>query len=472
MMREVILRQGRVMRGFEDFGLGDVPGDTAQSVANAYGSAAQAQAQSYIQTTLQNAGVPPGDIATATQAWSTLGPGAVSTMNALSSGNALGTINGMIPLIGAGLVASGVGAPAAAVIVGGLELLEGVLEKLGLFASSPQITCGWTISAPAFGGSQSFVCFNTPPGASGGSQRPYGPSDPHWLSMEQYQSGSGPSPATWQLIGVPPSWKWNQAGAVVEPNPTPPGTTWAAVTWGWWSTLALDLYSMGISYPGSNIDIQPGSQLAKTFFFDRINQNAFSSGYSSRGPGGSTPAQEAANVAILNNLQGFMKAYEQTLIRACEFPLNDFAPIDLIGLLVAAQLAWNASHDPSVTYTFGDPKNPGSNLIDLICSGSATGQDWVLPPINVGPLDAISSCGPGQILNPAYLVATAQGGSPGNIPVCVSIGTTAGGIGPTTAASKVAVGAAAIGAVAAGGLYVYASFEGIGMLAALKRMMP
>lgn len=475
-MRAALLQIGnRVVPGFDDWGLGTVPPAVGQTLSNLYGGSgtqAQQDAEDTITSTLSQNGVSSGDIQTAISAYNQIGPGAATALSDLSHGNTLGAIQAIIPLIGAGLIASGVGAPAAAVVVGGLELATGVLEALGLFQTPQTVSCAWALPMPAFGKTQDYLCFT---GTSATTVRPYGPSapdgtpNPDWLTMEQFQTGQ---PPTGQQ---PASISWQLVNSSSNPQPDPTllngtaWTTWAGVTWSWWPTLALDLYTMGVSYPGSAVDVPPGSELASTQFSSRINQSAIAyNGIS--GPGGvnmtpyaapSGPAGVIAAVAITTNIQGFLSAYEQALIRSCEFPINNFASIDPIALLTAAQMAWNATHNASVTYTFGATGAAGSTLVDSICAGAATGQQWTQSGNNVSgtPITEVGitiNVGPEMTVEPGTgIIAT--GGNTGAAPAA-STGT------------KIAVGAVVVGAVAAGGIYAYADLEGLTMLQVLKRL--
>lgn len=434
--------------------LGDVPPTVGGTVQGLYAGANQ-QVQTEIAATLQGLNVNTTDVGTALTAYSQIGSGAVGAVQAFASGNTLGGINAIIPLIGAGLAATGVGAPAVAVVVGGIYLVETALTSLGLFGGPTQIvSCHWAIPLPAFGSNQGAICFNGP--------RTYGPLDasgnpnPNWLTLEQFQSGQGPSAISWSLVQATQGG-WSPVP--YTPDPTS-GGSWANVTFTWWGgvgnacsqgqpltqcnpgSLVRDMWALGIDYPGKDLDAQQGSQISQIQFASLINQAALVNNL--------PPAQNAGDAAaaaamIWTNLTGFVTSYEKCLMRAAEYALNNFQTIDPIALLVAHVLAWNAVHDSSVTYTFGDYQNTGTTLIDAICAGSATGQGWPPVTVNLGPTP----------VSPIHL-------PPGGIrPFPVNLGGGIGGTGggaPKSTSSSTAgtvVVLLLLGGAAAGGYYYY-----------------
>lgn len=70
-------------------------------------------------------------------------------------------------IVAAGLAATGVGAPVAAVVAAAIPIISAVASALGMFGGDEH--CAWKVGG---------VCFN--------GKRPYGPADPQWTTLDAF----------------------------------------------------------------------------------------------------------------------------------------------------------------------------------------------------------------------------------------------------------------------------------------------
>jgi hypothetical protein len=141
--------------------------------------------------TLLGVGLSPADAAKAVAAFQSIpasAANAVLSMAQTPGGQPLSTDQsfGMAAsVVAAGLAATGVGAPAAALVAAAFPIVEGIGKALGLFDQPPP-NCAWhgILADEAQHGEQG-VC------VAPGTYRPYGPADPTWVRLASWLASGG-----------------------------------------------------------------------------------------------------------------------------------------------------------------------------------------------------------------------------------------------------------------------------------------
>ena len=187
-------------------------------------------------------------------------------------------------------------------------------------------------------------------------------------------------------------------------------------------------------------------------------------------------------------MQAFFITYYQALMHAAEYTLNGYQAPTPWDIFAQTQTTWNASHGaPNVPLTAETSVNmagldmPGPSSGGCVSQGGANqpGSVSYIAALLGGAIDGKSHLtdanGTGQIpgginTGPLMLPAASSGG--GGPPVVhLPTPTSPGGSSSSmSTGSKVAVGAAAVGALGAGGLYAYAHYNGLTMAQALKSL--
>ena len=343
---------------------------------------------SSINTVLQEAGLPANQIQTAVQAYTGLDAASTNCVLGLVQGEIQPSFTALAPLISAGLLASGVGAPAAAVVAAALPVLDAIVS---LF-SSPQESCSWKVGAYCFTGKQ-----------------PYGPQDPIWMTADQFL-------ATW----VPPGWQVNQPscqwpppgwdvvhgfeqGSVTNPclatAPAPtfggtPGTFTDEFMW----APSESPYAWFRNTDGSAHifnGVNNGIDQAFPFYRSTIDCDLRTMAATFGAPTAAKPYPE---------IWGFLYVYYQAWRANAEFAINGYTPIAEYQLLTTVAGAWNKVHSSSSTMVLSGINPPASrsplNLYPwlqghypnlLIQGGYVDNQDKAPITINLGPRIATSS---------------------------------------------------------------------------------
>jgi hypothetical protein len=139
-----------------------------------------------VNNTLGNMGMLPEDIKIAADAIKNLPAGVTGSVMAMAKSGTM-TLTSAAPVIAMALTASGVGAPAAAVVAAALPVVDSLGHALGLFGTSGAPHFDWTV------GYQGFV-----------GHIPYGPNDPEWKDASKIFPPLSPDQLDYPISG---NWK-------------------------------------------------------------------------------------------------------------------------------------------------------------------------------------------------------------------------------------------------------------------------
>lgn len=174
----------------------------AQGLSDAANAAANA-AEAEISNTLGGIGILPDDVKAAATAFKNLPSGATNAVLHMATTGQV-SLTTVAPILAMGLAATGVGAPAAAIVAAALPIVDAIGHALGLFGdSAPHFD--WIV------GQQGFV-----------GHIPYGPTDSLWTPLSQMipptqpnsdipsQYVSGPVPRGFLASGATIFPAWNR----------------------------------------------------------------------------------------------------------------------------------------------------------------------------------------------------------------------------------------------------------------------
>lgn len=275
-------------------------------------------AVSQINSALQAAGLPPNQVQSAVQAYTGLDEASTNAIIGIVDGGPI-SLTTMAPLIGAGLLATGVGAPIAAAVTALLPVLDGII---GMF-SGPQEKCTWKVG---------YFCFNR--------TQPYGPTDPLWETWEQFRGGVVDMTAI-------QSWAtWN--GSVLRP------TANCALCW------VSPAEAGSITAVGQPFGTHPASVLNGAGQVVHTDALGALPGYMTVMACELTRLETGASLSLVD---GFRRTYYRAWQVANEYAINGYKSPDYYALLKACADAWNRAHSASTTYTF-QPINAGIPDVD------------------------------------------------------------------------------------------------------------
>ena len=359
-----------------------------------------------INSALQQAGLPPDQVQSAITAYTGLDAASTSCILGILDGGPV-TLTSLAPLIGAGLLATGVGAPIAAAVTALLPVLDGII---GMF-SPPQEHCTWKVG---------YYCFNR--------VQPYGPTDPLWETWGQFQGGRPDD------IAIHNWATWN--GSVLGTTANCPAC-WIPVYQPFGSHPSSVLNRYGQVVHTDALGALPGFMEVMACELNTLDA-----------PG-----------AVLTPEQSFRRAYYHAWQAANEFAINGYKSPDYYALLKACADAWNRAHAPTATYTFQPISgpipsvdqatstftcDPKKTYIGLLLSGvvnssadQTTPRDHPPVTINIGP--RIVKLNIGAIRKSTTNVATATAAA-----------------APLSTPAKVAIGAGVVAGGAAVGVGIWA----------------
>jgi len=445
-MREMILRQGRVVRGFEDFGLGAAvtpPPQLPQLAALTAGNPAFASSWNQIQNQLVSEGADATQFQSAQQAlvnsWTQLSSSqfgaadqalATATQYVMTAQTALGaitTVKGLVNAVqsgkppppavvqaftgtmigvleGVGALSAGVGAAIVSGVALGLSVLESVAPLLfGAPPSGTQVCPGVFVNpTPAV----VVGCMSVwGPDGTAGTFIPIDPSSTAWRS---FPDASNPIDAWWyQTHNGGPSTSWMGAEF--------------ATTWG----------------IGRQVDFA----FPVYHWIECDVQNA--------------PAE------LMSFYQAFFEAWKAN----AAYALNGLQPQPDTSVLAHTCLLWNRANPSGTPYTITPVQVLGGETpnVGVPCSSPQLGMTYaqtLVQSIIDNPVNGLGVNGsvvinlPTMITNPV----------PPIVPVTPPASTT------KSTAATVALGTAAVAAVGAGSLYAYATLNGLTMAEALRRL--
>jgi hypothetical protein len=266
------------------------------------------QQQAQISQIAQLSGIDPQTALGTINAINNYGAPVIGALTAVQNGNGQAAVTAAIPLV-AGAVSLIASPVAGAIVAAGLSGGVALLTQLGLFQQASE-TCSWK-APPTDSGSRG-VCFT-------GSERPYGPLDPSWLTLDAFASTTRGTPnLAWKDVywtDGPNSQGWltdfigTGAGAGFSPG----------------QALGLELYALG----------DQGQVAAWA--------NNFYTWYGS----GARPTNEIDNGPwrlTTPGLRAFGLAFDRAYCHSLEYMLNGFAPVNAATLLQFVVQAWNTKY--------------------------------------------------------------------------------------------------------------------------------
>ena len=337
-------------------------------------------------------------------------PAAQSTIAAIKSGNVNGAIADATPLIAAGLAATGVGTVAIAAIAGGLEAFTAISSALGLFQPAPPQTCNYIVGD---------VCFSL--------VRPYGPTDPAWLTIEQYTSEADAGGAGWEIL------KGTASVAQSE--------NWGERAFPWWWAVGAELYALGdrsiaaMNWASTLNGADP-----------TINAEAVLGMVNGApAPPGSNMAAVAAEWATLGAVGwDFCRTFDLAWIKMSEMYLNGYLAPSPEAFISSFIQAWNTVHSDSTQVVFTSTSQTFLGQIlggmsPTNVGGTVTQQQRFNPtaPVNVGGVVVLHAVGgAGKLTSSSAANAVVIGQRPMSLGKKIAIGA-----GITVGAAAVGVGA-------------------------------
>jgi len=526
-MREMILREGRIVRGFEDWGLGQalplvpvLPGTQNLALPGAFQGTSAQNNWNQIQTQLQAEGAAAG--ATPLQIANSLATAQGQYLNTLNSFITSGITKQNPNLANlaqaaqdATLATSSVVGAVNAVngIAAGIssdnwqEVQSGVQALLGII-SSISLTLGFTGVGAVIGAvgvvivltfeilEQAGILPSLPPGSVNvgdghcsnfgfidpESPTPVGGTIPANLKVNLASPGAnGEGICAWGSLIKPGSENWR-----TFPDPK---NTWDAQVWYTPVTEASWLWPADTSggplpnsanwytkNSGNWRPIDNAFHVYRTMECEALLNYELSDG---AGPGHSTAL---TSVGFLRGaaIVAFLQSYFFMWKKNAEFALNGLTPAPDQTVLEQLVAVWNAAHAPgdgldiypttSQIGTEGDCSQQTTTYVSMLVGDLVNGAGSpALVPAMDGSGTMVVHINTGDQLTPPNTVTTgAFAGS-----------TNAGGTGPVTppaavsgtSAGTVAVGALAVGALGVGGLYAYAAANGLTMMEALRRIV-
>jgi len=282
---------------------GGTLGDPASDLANAE-----------IASSLQNAGLTQSNIQSAIQSYAGIPVDAQNAVLGLVSGPVPTSFSAFAPLLAAGLLASGVGAPVAAAVAAALPIIDAID---GIFQPKPQ-SCDWMVGNTCIHGS-----------------RPYGPSDPQWVTWDQYVAGTSLDPNE-------PDLQTRSRNGVLD----------AAFPF-YRTTIGCELASIG------NQPTAPVKQFFRAYYLAwQKNKEYEINGY-----------QSANDYALLKAVRD---AWNGTHAATSAIPIAGMTPPTLQGGPFCLYDATTQSNPPGIRY------------VNLLLAGDIDGQRYTPIAINVG----------------------------------------------------------------------------------------
>jgi hypothetical protein len=384
--------------------LGTQGQQAAGQVQQLYQGLTPAEQQALSQLLQTNGITIPSDVQKSVTAMANLGSSAIQELGMLSgTQGTLTQINAATSLIaGAVTLIPGAGLVLGAGIAGGLAIFDNLAKAFGWF-QQPTEVCAWKIP-PSPAGSTG-ICFSTP-------QRPYGPTSPTWLTIENF-AGAPTGP-----------------GLTKDPKS---GAQWQDVYWpnspmvSWLDEFGTGDWSFGWTLGAELTKLGDTKMVASTSNFAAPALQTATDIY--------TGTYGGANKWYQNpGAHPFALAFDRALIKSFEYPLNGFPAINAYTLLLATSEAWNAKFAGGTPLTFD---GTGATMVDLVVKGqvdawfnqggrqgaSSGGSEQQYPPVTINLSNVLSS-------KAIQLAATGGGGA----------------AAPTSTAKKLAVGGVVTGA--------------------------
>lgn len=261
-----------------------------------------------------------------------------SLMTLAKSSSPQQAIGSVTPLIAAGLAALGASPVIGIAVLAGLSVLSGLLGSAPSVPSCTVALPQCPSSAPGNLPCGALVCMNV-------SQRPAGPQDPTWLTIDRFDWNKTTSagtdsqyPFTWSIYQTPGG------------SSSFSGVWWAGLAFSnWWYRIGLELYALG------------DRSVAATDWADMQNRGAFGTAGTADALAQSlylTP--NATRLAALGPAgRDFIIAFDKAFIKLYAEPLiNGYPPMPTDKIVSTIVGAWNLGRSNSATQQFNPPTTP------------------------------------------------------------------------------------------------------------------